>query len=123
MDPDSVSCNNDVNFTQDGQDERAQEGFAATGRLTPLSETAPYEFGTHAIADEVSPSAYYRLRSAEGLLNGYESQRVTVYGTVVPGSEDYMFEGGPPLVEVTRVEPEYPTVGGIDPYTVFISGD
>lgn len=106
------------------QYEPAQEGVIAMGTLVALSETAPYGFGTHAISDETS-DAYYRLRSAEALLNGYEYRRVTVYGTVVPGTEDDMFEGGPPLVEVTRVEPEYPAVDDIPDreWRVFTSPD
>jgi hypothetical protein len=108
----------------DDQYEPAQENIVATGTLVALTETAPYEYGTHTISDEAS-DAYYRLRSAEGLLSGYEYRRVTVYGTVVPGSGDDMFEGGPPLVEVTCVKPEYPEVGDIPDreWHVFTSPD
>ena len=62
-------------------------------------------YGTHTITD-VSLGIRYALRSEnEELLDSYVGQRVTVHGTLVPGYENGQIEGGPPLLEVTRVEP------------------
>ena len=38
-------------------------------------------------------------------LDAYTGQRVTIYGTLVPGYEYGQVEGCPPLVDVTWVEP------------------
>jgi hypothetical protein len=76
----------------------------ATGSLEG-PEITYYMYGSHAITDEAS-GTHYALRSEdEGLLDGYVGQRVTIYGTVVPGYENGQIEGGPPLLSVTRIEP------------------
>jgi hypothetical protein len=76
----------------------------ATGVLE-RQEFTSYIYGTHTITD-VSLGARYALRSEdEGLLDSYVGRRVTVHGTLVPGYENGQIEGGPPLLEVTRVEP------------------
>ncbi len=81
----------------------AQEGVTATGAMERLDVTT-YQYGTHAVTDEAS-GTFYSLRSAVVDLDAYAGQRVTVYGTLVPGYEYGQIEGGPPLVEVTWVEP------------------
>lgn len=62
-----------------------------------------YMYGTHGISDD--DSGYYALQSDTVNLAAYVGQPVNVYGTLVPGYEDGQIEGGPPLVEVTQVEP------------------
>ena len=81
----------------------AQEVVAATGAMERLGFTT-YQYGTHAVTDEES-GAFYSLRSAMVDLDTYADQRVTVYGTLIPGYKYGQIEGGPPLVEVTWVEP------------------
>ena len=81
----------------------AQESVAATGAMERLGITT-YQYGTHAITDEAS-GAFYVLSSEVLDLDAYAGQRVTVYGTLVPGYEYGQIEGGPPLVDVTWVEP------------------
>lgn len=66
-------------------------------------EATAYQYGTHAISDQAQ--GYYALQSDTVNLDDYVGEQVTVYGTLVPGYEDGQIEGGPPLVEVTRVEP------------------
>jgi hypothetical protein len=56
------------------------------------------------LADE-SSGTFYALGSDVVDLDPYVGQRVTVYGTLVPGYESGGIEGGPPLVEVTEVVP------------------
>ncbi len=81
----------------------AQRDVVATGVLEKPEATS-YMYGTHAITDEASGDRY-ALKSEEGLLDGHVGERVTVYGTLVPGYENGQIEGGPPLLDVTRVEP------------------
>ena len=80
-----------------------QESVAATGTMEGLGITT-YQYGTHAVPDEAS-GAFYVLSSDVVDLDAYTGQRVTVYGTLVPGYEYGQVEGGPPLVDVTWVEP------------------
>jgi hypothetical protein len=76
----------------------------ATGVLEREGITS-YMYGTHTITD-VSLGIRYALRSEnEELLDSYVGQRVTVHGMLVPGYEDGQLAGGPPLLEITRVEP------------------
>ena len=81
----------------------AQESVVATGAMERLDITS-YQYGTHAITDEPS-GAFYVLSSDVVDLDAYVGQRVTVYGTLVPGYESGQIEGGPPLVYVTEVVP------------------
>ena len=81
----------------------AQESVTATGVLQVQGITT-YQYGTHAVTDEGS-GTFYALSSDIVDLDAYAGQRVTVYGTLVPGYESGQVEGGPPLVEVTWVEP------------------
>ena len=81
----------------------ADSAPAATGVLE-RPEVTTYMYGTHAITDEVSGTMYALRSEDEGLLDGYVGQRVTVHGTLVAGYENGQVEGGPPLLNVTRVE-------------------
>ena len=81
----------------------AQESVTATGAMEKLGITT-YQYGTHAVTDEAS-GAFYGLSSDVVDLDAYTGQRVTIYGTLVPGYEYGQVEGGPPLVDVTWVEP------------------
>lgn len=85
------------------QEEDAGRSVEATG-LIEEPEITTYQYGTHAVTDEAS-GAFYALRSEVVDLDAYAGQRVTVYGTLVPRYEYGQIEGGPPLVEVTWVEP------------------
>jgi hypothetical protein len=80
-----------------------EEEVSATGTLEK-PEVTTYQYGTHAITDEAS-GTYYALQSEVVDLDAYVGQRVTVYGTVDPATENGQIEGGPPLINVTRVEP------------------
>lgn len=81
----------------------AQESVTATGAIESLGITG-YQYGTHAVIDEASGN-FYVLRSDVVDLDAYSGQRVTIYGTLAPGYEYGQVEGGPPLVDVTWVEP------------------
>ena len=81
----------------------AQESVRATGAMEKLGITT-YQYGTHAVTDEAS-GAFYGLSSDVVDLDAYTGQRVTVYGALVPGYEGGQVEGGPPIVDVTWVEP------------------
>jgi hypothetical protein len=61
--------------------------------------------GTHGVTDEASGAFYDVLSSDVVDLDAYTGQRVTIYGTLVPGYEYGQVEGSPPLVDVTWVEP------------------
>jgi hypothetical protein len=76
---------------------------AATGVLE-RPEVTTYMYGTHAITDETSGTMYALRSEDEGLLDGYVGQRVSVHGTLVAGYESGQVEGGPPLLNVARVE-------------------
>jgi hypothetical protein len=84
------------------QNEPAQEPVVATGILENAGITT-YMYGTHAITDEASGTRY-ALSSENVDLQAYEGQRVTVYGTPVPGYQNGAVEGGPDLLDVTRVD-------------------
>ncbi len=81
----------------------AQESVAATGTIEEAGVTT-YMYGTHVVVDEQT-GAFYALGSETVDLGYHAGQPVTVYGTLVPGYEYGQVEGGPPLVDVTWVEP------------------
>jgi starvation-inducible outer membrane lipoprotein len=81
----------------------AQESVTATGAMERLGITT-YQYGTHSVTDKAS-GTFYVLSSDVVDLDAYAGQRVTVYGTLVPGYEYGQVEGRPPLVDVTWVEP------------------
>jgi dipeptidyl aminopeptidase/acylaminoacyl peptidase len=74
----------------------------ATGVLE-VREIGFYEYGTHSITDEASGESY-ALQSSSVDLDAFDGRHVTVHGTVVPGTEYGQSEGGPTLLNVTRVE-------------------
>ena len=78
-------------------------GSRGDGSLERLEATT-FQYGTHAITDEASET-FYALRSEVLDLDAHADQRVTVYGTLVPGYENGQVESSPPLLKVTRVEP------------------
>lgn len=78
------------------------ESISATG-VIEKPEMTSYMYGTHALTDETS-GAQYALQSEVVDLDLYTGERVTIYGALVPGYEDGQIEGGPPLVDVTRIE-------------------
>ena len=67
-------------------------------------EITTYMYGTHAVTNEASGERY-ALQSEDVDLDGYVGRRVTVYGIPTPGYENGQIEGGPPLLNVTRIEP------------------
>lgn len=87
---------------QDQYQEGLGEEVSATGVLEQQGATT-YQYGTHTITDDASGTTY-ALVSERVDLDLYAGERVTVYGTLVSGYENGQVEGGPPLVDVTRVE-------------------
>ncbi len=81
----------------------ADSAPAATGVLERQGITY-YMYGTHTITDEASGTMYALRGEDEELLEGYVGHRVTVHGTLVAGYENGQVEGGPPLLNVTRIE-------------------
>ena len=75
----------------------------ATGVLEKPGATS-YQYGTHAITDEASGTRY-ALQSESVNLDAHVGERVTIYGTPVPGYQDGQVEGGPDLLRVDRVVP------------------
>ena len=75
-------------------------------------ELTTYQYGTHSMTDEVGGDLY-ALESDVVDLDAYVGQRVTVFGSFVPGYENGQVEGGPPLFSVTHVEAAGP--GGPPP--------
>ncbi len=74
----------------------------ATG-VVEKAEATSYQYGTHVLIDGDTGELVYALTSESVDLDAYEGKLVTIYGTYVPGYEDGV-DGGPPLVEVHRVE-------------------
>ena len=72
----------------------------ATGLIEPLEATS-FGYGTHAL--KVGGAPVYALESQSVDLGDHAGEQVTIYGALVPGYEDGL-DGGPPLVEVSRVE-------------------
>jgi hypothetical protein len=81
----------------------SEDLVSATGVLE-RPEITTYMYGTHAVVDEAAGDRY-ALQSESVELDGYLGQRVTVYGLPIPGYENGQIEGGPPLLNVTRIEP------------------
>ncbi len=74
----------------------------ATG-VVEKAEATSYQYGTHALVDGGTGETIYALTSESVDLGAYEGELVTIYGTYVAGYENGV-DGGPPLVEVDRVE-------------------
>jgi hypothetical protein len=84
-----------------GQEKPSSQTIAVTG-VIEKPEITSYMYGSHAITDEGSGKRYALRSEEESLLDDYVGQRVTVFGTSVPGYEGGAIEGGPPLVEVDQ---------------------
>ena len=82
----------------------------AAGLIEPLEATS-FGYGTHAL--KVGGAPVYALESQSVDLDGLVGERATIHGALVPGYEDGL-DGGPPLVEVSRVEAAPPPDG--EPY-------
>jgi hypothetical protein len=76
---------------------------AATGTLQPQIITT-YQYGDFVLTDEAT-GQLYALRASGVDLSALVGQRLTVNGTLVPGYENGQVEGGPPLLDVTQVDP------------------
>ena len=112
----TACSSNEGSQAQDLGEEQETEAPANEEPAPPLEELIPatgvlerpeittYMYGTHAVANEASGDRY-ALQSEDVDLDGYVGQRVTIYGTRVPGYENGQVEGGPPLLNVTRIEP------------------
>ncbi len=78
------------------------EEVVATGVLEELESTS-FQYGTHALVDGDTEELVYALTSESVPLEVYAGKLVTIHGTLVPGYDDGV-DGGPPLVEVARVD-------------------
>ena len=84
------------------------EAVMVTGVLQKQGITS-YQYGTHFMKD-VGSGTGYALKSSKVDLNGYVGKRVTVYGTLAMKAGE--LEGGPALLDVSRVVPVSPPGGG-----------
>ena len=80
----------------------SEELVPATGVLEK-PEITTYMYGTHAVTNAASGERY-ALQSEDVDLDAYVGRRLTVYGIPTPGYENGQIEGGPPLLNVTRIE-------------------
>lgn len=78
----------------------------ATGTLQKPDATS-YGYGTHAITDQAS-GCRYALQSEQVDLASYVGEKVEVTGTTARG---YPVDGGPVLLNVSKVEPRSPGGG------------
>ena len=78
-------------------------GEVVATAVVEKAEATSYQYGTHTLVDGDTGELIYALTSESVDLDAYEGELVTIYGTYVPGYEDGV-DGGPPLVEVHRVE-------------------
>ena len=83
---------------------------SASGTVETLEATS-FGYGTHALTDGGVP--VYALESQSVDLDAHAGEPVRIHGALVPGYEDGL-DGGPPLVEVVRVEATPPPDG--EPY-------
>jgi hypothetical protein len=92
------------------EQEPTPQAVVVTGVLEK-PEAMSHVYSTHTITDEVSDALYALQSEEEGLLDDNSDRRVTVYGTLVSGYENGAVEGGPPLLNLARVEPSDPELG------------
>ena len=78
-------------------------GEVVATAVVEKAEATFYQYGTHVLVDGDTGGLIYALTSESVDLDAYEGELVTIYGTYVPGYENGV-DGGPPLVEVHRVE-------------------
>ena len=79
----------------------AGETVVAEGKIQPAGMTT-YQYGTHILTDG-SGDLLFALQSDTVALDDYVGKRVTLYGIRVPGYQNGAVEGGPDLLEVTRI--------------------
>lgn len=77
------------------------EAVTVTGVLQKQGMTT-YQYGTHFIKDTGSGTGY-ALKSSRVNLDGYAGEEVTAYGTLAMKAGE--LEGGPALIDVSRVVP------------------
>lgn len=92
-----------VESSGDGQPEEPGESVTLGGVIEPLGATT-FQYGTHNVTNDADGISY-ALQSGTVALDEFEGEYATITGTLVPGYESGQIEGGPPLVEVTGVEP------------------
>lgn len=92
-----------VEVLGDGQPEEPGEAVVLSGEIEALQATS-FQYGTHTVVNDADGISY-ALQSESVSLDEFEGARATISGTLVPGYEDGQIEGGPPLVEVSSVEP------------------
>ncbi len=78
-------------------------GEVVATAVVQKAEATSYQYGTHVLIDGDTGELVYALTSESVDLDAYDGELVTIYGTYVPGYENGV-DGGPPLVEVHRVE-------------------
>lgn len=82
----------------------AGEGDAVVaGGTVQKAGITTYQYGTHVLIDD-SGDLSFALQSDNIALDDYVGERVTLHGTRVPGYQNGAVEGGPDLLEVTRVD-------------------
>lgn len=79
----------------------AGETVVAEGKIQPAGMTT-YQYGTHILTDG-SGDLLFALQSDTVALDDYVDKRVTLHGVRVPGYQNGAVEGGPDLLEVTRI--------------------
>jgi hypothetical protein len=90
-----------INANANGRKDLTDGSVAAT--LRPQGITT-YQYGDFVLTNEAT-GQLYALRVSGVDLGALVGQRVTVSGTLLPGYENDQVEGGPPLLDVTRVDP------------------
>ncbi len=89
-------------LAQTGADQYGNgEAVTVTGVLQKQGMTT-YQYGTHFIKDTGSGTGY-ALKSSRVNLDGYAGEEVTAYGTLAMKAGE--LEGGPALIDVSRVVP------------------
>lgn len=78
------------------------EAVVAEGTVQKQGITT-YQYGTHVLIDE-SGDLLFALQSDTVALDDYAGKRVTLHGVRVPGYQNGAVEGGPDLLEVTRID-------------------
>jgi hypothetical protein len=75
------------------------------GGVIEALDATTFQYGTHTVINDADGISY-ALQSETVALDEFGGTRATISGTLVPGYENGQVEGGPPLVEVTNVEPD-----------------